>query len=61
MDVETAQRSSEGSTPRVSSSSGSERKELAWAAFGLVLWSAVVFGGIFGVGYVLGHAILHWW
>jgi hypothetical protein len=39
----------------------SERRELAWAFLGLILWSAVVFGGIFGVGYVFGHAMLHWW
>ena len=40
---------------------GSDQTELAWAFIGLILWSAVVFGGIFGVGYVVGHSIFHWW
>jgi hypothetical protein len=61
MDVESAQSSSPGSTPRALANPPSERKELAWAFLGLILWSAVVFGGIFGIGYVLGHAMLHWW
>jgi hypothetical protein len=42
-------------------SNNSDQSELAWAFLGLILWSAVVFGGIFGVGYVLGHAFFHWW
>ena len=39
----------------------SDSRELAWAFLGLLLWSAVVFGGIIGAGYVLGHALFHWW
>jgi hypothetical protein len=38
-----------------------DNKELAWAFFGLVLWSGVVLIGVFGAGYVLGHSILHLW
>jgi hypothetical protein len=38
-----------------------DRKELAWAFLGLILWSGVVLGGLFGLGYVLGHSILHLW
>jgi hypothetical protein len=61
MDVEIAQPSSEGSAPRAFASQPSERKELAWAFLGLILWSAVVIGGVMEVGYVLGHAVFHWW
>jgi hypothetical protein len=38
-----------------------DQKELAWAFLGLLLWSAVVFGAIFGVGYLLGRSLFHWW
>jgi hypothetical protein len=38
-----------------------DKKELAWAFLGLVLWSGVVLIGVFGAGYVLGHSILHLW
>jgi hypothetical protein len=38
-----------------------DRKELAWAFLGLILWSGVVLGGLFGIGYVVGHSILHLW
>jgi hypothetical protein len=60
MDVE---RSQTASAKRGSAavSNGSDQSELAWAFIGLILWSAVVFGGIFGVGYVVGHSIFHWW
>ncbi len=61
MDVESAQPRSKGSAPRAFSSQPSERKELAWAFLGLILWSAVVFGGLFEVGHVLGHVVFHWW
>jgi len=40
---------------------GDDRKELAWAFLGLILWSGVVLGGLFGLGYILGHSILHLW
>lgn len=40
---------------------GDDRKELAWAFLGLILWSGVVLAGLFGVGYVVGHSILHLW
>jgi hypothetical protein len=38
-----------------------DQKELAWAFFGLILWSGVVLIGVFGVGYVVGHSIFHFW
>ena len=38
-----------------------DRKEVAWAFVGLLLWSGVVLGGVFGAGYILGHSILHLW
>jgi hypothetical protein len=40
---------------------GDDKKELAWAFLGLILWSGVVLVGVFGAGYVLGHSILHIW
>jgi hypothetical protein len=43
------------------SSAAGDQKELAWAFIGLILWSAVVFGALFGLGYVVGHSVLHWW
>jgi hypothetical protein len=38
-----------------------DKKELAWAFLGLVLWSGVVLIGVFGAGYVVGHSIFHLW
>lgn len=38
-----------------------EHKEMAWAFLGLILWSAVVIGGLLGAGHVLGHYVLHLW
>jgi len=38
-----------------------DQKELAWAFLGLILWSGVVLTGVFGVGYVVGHSLLHLW
>jgi hypothetical protein len=38
-----------------------DKKELAWAFLGLILWSGVVLIGVFGTGYVVGHSILHLW
>ena len=38
-----------------------DQKELAWAFLGLILWSGVVLIGVFGVGYVVGHSLLHLW
>jgi hypothetical protein len=38
-----------------------EQKEVAWAFLGLILWSAVLIGGIVGVGHVLGHFVFHLW
>lgn len=61
MDLESAQAGSKGSRPEALSGPPSEQKELAWGFVGLVLWSCVVLIGIFGVGYVIGHAFLHWW
>jgi hypothetical protein len=40
---------------------GDDKKELAWAFLGLILWSGVVLVGVFGAGYVLGHSIFHIW
>jgi hypothetical protein len=59
MDVEQTQ--SAAKDPGVLSEAASDQKELAWAFLGLVLWSIVVLGGVAGVGYVLGHSVLHWW
>jgi hypothetical protein len=38
-----------------------DQKEVAWAFLGLVLWSAVVLGGLVGAGHVLGHFVFHRW
>ena len=59
MDIEQTQSAAKDSG--VLSETASEQKELAWAFLGLVLWSIVVLGGVAGVGYVLGHSVLHWW
>jgi hypothetical protein len=40
---------------------GDDQKEVAWAFLGLVLWSAVVLGGLVGAGHVLGHFVFHLW
>ena len=56
-----AKTSSSAAVPATVPNTGGDQKELAWAFFGLILWSAVVFGAIFGVGYVLGHSVFHWW
>ena len=62
MDVESSQAASaKGSRPGALPNPASDQKELAWAFVGLILWSAVVLGGVFGVSYFLGHAVLHWW
>ena len=61
MDVESSRVESEGSRPRAFPAAASDKKELAWAFVSLILWSGVVLTGVFGVGYVIGHAILHWW
>jgi hypothetical protein len=45
----------------LSAKPGDDKKELAWAFLGLILWSGVVLIGVFGAGYVLGHSILHIW
>jgi hypothetical protein len=61
MDVDPTQPSAKGSNPAVLSHGGDDQKELAWAFLGLILWSVVVLGAVFEVGYVLGHSIFHWW
>jgi hypothetical protein len=61
MDLESTQSRSEGSASRALPSPPSEHKELAWACFGLILWSAVLFGGLLEVGNVVGHLVFHWW
>jgi hypothetical protein len=62
MDVDQAQTSTKASRPPAfPATQGEERKELAWAFLGLILWSGVVLVGIFGVGYVLGHSLFHLW
>lgn len=38
-----------------------EHKEVAWAFFGLILWSAVIIGGIIAAGHVIGHFVFHLW
>ena len=38
-----------------------DRKEVLWAFFGLILWSAVVIGGVVGAGHIVGHFVLHLW
>jgi hypothetical protein len=62
MDVNDSQPSHKGSSPRAfHPDAGDDQKEVAWAFLGLLLWSGVVLGGIFGAGYLLGHSILHLW
>jgi hypothetical protein len=61
MDLESGQGSAKGSRPGALSNPVSDHKELAWAFVGLILWSGVVLGGVFGVSYFVGHAVLHWW
>ena len=45
----------------ISGRPGDDKKELAWAFLGLIMWSGVVLVGVFVAGYVLGHSILHIW
>jgi hypothetical protein len=59
MNIESSQDSPKGSRPGAWSNPASDQKELAWAFVRLILWSAVVLGGIFGVSYIL-WALLHW-
>jgi hypothetical protein len=60
MNVESNQASAKGSRPGAWSNPASDQKELVWAFVSLILWSAVVLGGIFGVSYFLCQALLHW-
>ena len=63
MDVSQTQpsRKASDSMVRQTNSGYDDRKEVAWAFVGLLLWSAVVVGGLVGVGYLLGHSIFHLW
>ncbi len=62
MDVSDTQASRKTTDPSVyPANSGDDRKEVAWAFLGLILWSAVVLGGLCGAGYILGHSVLHLW
>lgn len=61
MDVDPTRPSAKGSNPTALPNQGDDQKELAWAFLGLILWSAVVLGGIFGVGNILGHSVFHLW
>jgi hypothetical protein len=62
MDLEvTKTNPSESSKTALPGKPGDDKKELAWAFLGLMLWSGVVLIGVFGAGYVLGHSILHIW
>jgi hypothetical protein len=61
MDVEPHEIGSQGSRPGALSGPTSDKKELAWAFVGLLLWSGVVLSAVFGVGYMIGHTVLHWW
>jgi len=61
MDLDPPQVASKGSRPGALPSSTSDKKELAWAFIGLILWSGVVLTAIFGAGYMIGHALFHWW
>jgi hypothetical protein len=38
-----------------------EYKEVAWAFLGLILWSAVLIGGVLAAAHVLGHFVFHLW
>jgi hypothetical protein len=58
MNVESNQASAKGSRPGAWSNPASDQKELAWAFVSLILWSAVVLGGIFGVSFVPGSVAL---
>jgi hypothetical protein len=62
MDVSDTQPSRKASDPAVyPGHPADDRKEVAWAFLGLLLWSGVVLGGLFGVGYVVGHSIFRLW
>jgi hypothetical protein len=62
MDVEETQSAAKGSKSGVlPARPADDQKELAWAFLGLILWSGVVLIGVFGLGYVVGHSILHLW
>lgn len=62
MDLENPRSSPPNSNPAVlHSGTDDDQREVAWAAFGLVLWSGVVLIGLFGAVYILGHSILHLW
>jgi hypothetical protein len=62
MDVETTKTTpKESRRVAIAAKPGDDKKELAWAFLGLILWSGVVLVGVFGAGYVLGHSILHIW
>jgi hypothetical protein len=62
MDMSDTQPSRKDSNPTAyQAPGGDDRKEVAWAVVGLILWSGVVLGGVFGAGYILGHSIFHLW
>jgi hypothetical protein len=61
LDPRSSQKVSDPGVLSKQGSPGNDQKELAWAFLGLILWSAVVLGAIFGVGYVIGHSVFHWW
>jgi hypothetical protein len=61
MDLERTQATPKQPESALPARQGDDKKELAWAFLGLILWSGVVLVGVFGAGYVLGHSILHIW
>lgn len=62
MDINDSQPPRKGSPPGVFQPfRADDPKEVAWALLGLLLWSGVVLGALFGAGYLLGHSIFHLW
>jgi hypothetical protein len=61
MDLERTATTPKAPKNAISAKPADDKKELAWAFLGLILWSGVVLVGVFGAGYVLGHSILHIW
>jgi hypothetical protein len=61
MDLDTQSPRQDSNPAVLPARSADDKKEVAWAAIGLVLWSGVILIGLFGGVYILGHTILHMW
>ena len=60
MNMASGEDSAKGTRPKAWSNPASDQKELAWAFVRLILWSAVILGSIFGVGYLLYRVVARW-